>query len=270
MKHRFVFYMVLLLLSGVVRAAEPESKDAKPGDHCSAVIFQAINFLPSDLKPQFLGCRAEIISAAKPDAAKPDERFGFSSKEDQTARKAFAEVVEGVRKAVAAGKSVADMKTELGRIALYVVAVCQPYRGDKAAFESTARAEFEQKLDALCSTHKAEHDKFQRMSDPIRFAQETSTKALAEAKKLASDPKKADELPPVIFSLSANSLADIWQSLLTKPGTDGTSEYIGNKSSKKFHRSTCRHLPAEKNQVRFATREEAVEQGYDPCKVCKP
>jgi competence protein ComEC len=46
--------------------------------------------------------------------------------------------------------------------------------------------------------------------------------------------------------------------------------YIGNLNSKKFHRPTCGSLPAEKNQVFFDSRAEAVEQGYVPCKRCNP
>ena len=46
--------------------------------------------------------------------------------------------------------------------------------------------------------------------------------------------------------------------------------YIGNLNSKKFHRPTCDSLPAEKNQVFFDSRAEAVEQGYVPCKRCNP
>lgn len=46
--------------------------------------------------------------------------------------------------------------------------------------------------------------------------------------------------------------------------------YIGNKNTKKFHRSTCNSLPAEKNQVKFSSREEAVSAGYDACKRCNP
>lgn len=46
--------------------------------------------------------------------------------------------------------------------------------------------------------------------------------------------------------------------------------YIGNKDSKKFHRTTCSSLPAEKNRVYFATRNEAIAAGYTPCKICNP
>lgn len=46
--------------------------------------------------------------------------------------------------------------------------------------------------------------------------------------------------------------------------------YVGNKNSKIFHRPDCKSLPAEKNQVRFETRDEAVEEGYTPCGRCNP
>lgn len=59
----------------------------------------------------------------------------------------------------------------------------------------------------------------------------------------------------------------------TYPTADvpATGSYIGNKRNHKLHRSTCHSLPAEKNQVIFQTREEAVAAGYDdPCGNCKP
>jgi len=46
--------------------------------------------------------------------------------------------------------------------------------------------------------------------------------------------------------------------------------YVGNKNSKKFHIPDCSSLPAKKNQVIFNSREEAIEQEYEPCGVCNP
>ena len=46
--------------------------------------------------------------------------------------------------------------------------------------------------------------------------------------------------------------------------------YIGNLNSKKFHLAECNSLPAEKNQIIFDSYEDAVNQGYTPCKVCNP
>ncbi len=46
--------------------------------------------------------------------------------------------------------------------------------------------------------------------------------------------------------------------------------YIGNVSSKKYHRPTCSGLPSEKNTVYFYSLEEAVGAGFSPCGMCKP
>ncbi len=53
--------------------------------------------------------------------------------------------------------------------------------------------------------------------------------------------------------------------------TDSASGgYIGNKNSKKFHLPDCKSLPLEKNRVYFKSRKEAINEGYDPCKICNP
>ncbi len=50
-----------------------------------------------------------------------------------------------------------------------------------------------------------------------------------------------------------------------------TGNYIGNRRNHKLHRSSCHSLPADKNQVPFQTKEEAVAAEYDdPCGNCKP
>ena len=46
--------------------------------------------------------------------------------------------------------------------------------------------------------------------------------------------------------------------------------YIGNINSKKFHSPDCLSLPKEKNREYFSSREEAVSNGFIPCKICNP
>jgi len=48
--------------------------------------------------------------------------------------------------------------------------------------------------------------------------------------------------------------------------------YIGNKRSHKFHRPECRwpKKMSSTNKIFFQSRQEAINQGYAPCKVCKP
>ena len=56
----------------------------------------------------------------------------------------------------------------------------------------------------------------------------------------------------------------------TDPSASSTAQqaYIGNVNSKKFHLPTCANLPAEKNQIRFSSYDEAIAAGYTPCASC--
>lgn len=71
---------------------------------------------------------------------------------------------------------------------------------------------------------------------------------------------------------SATYSSTISQSSTTvSPAPSTTSKnYIGNINSKKFHLPSCRSLPAQQNQVYFTSRDEAIQQGYVPCKNCNP
>lgn len=50
------------------------------------------------------------------------------------------------------------------------------------------------------------------------------------------------------------------------------SKYEGNSATHKFHLISCRYAKkiSSSHAVSFKTREEAIKQGYIPCKVCKP
>ena len=45
-----------------------------------------------------------------------------------------------------------------------------------------------------------------------------------------------------------------------------------NKNTKKLHLPDCASVSdmKESNKVEFTSREEAIEQGYKPCKRCNP
>lgn len=50
-------------------------------------------------------------------------------------------------------------------------------------------------------------------------------------------------------------------------------DYVLNKKSRKFHLPECSGVKSmsEKNREDvYATRDELIEQGYDPCGTCKP
>lgn len=48
--------------------------------------------------------------------------------------------------------------------------------------------------------------------------------------------------------------------------------YVGNVYTHKFHLATCEYAAniGQKNKIIFSTREEAIEAGYTPCRVCDP
>lgn len=54
--------------------------------------------------------------------------------------------------------------------------------------------------------------------------------------------------------------------------TSSSSGYIGNRNSLKFHEVDCEGVSKmnEKNKVYFKSRQEAVNDGYIPCKMCNP
>jgi Adenosine deaminase len=51
-----------------------------------------------------------------------------------------------------------------------------------------------------------------------------------------------------------------------------SSDYIGNSASGIFHYANCRYVSrmSENHKVYFDTRDEAIDAGYRPCKVCRP
>ena len=49
-----------------------------------------------------------------------------------------------------------------------------------------------------------------------------------------------------------------------------SDDYIGNKKTKKYHRSTCSFLPDQSNQVVFDSTLDAELSGYESCNHCNP
>ena len=46
--------------------------------------------------------------------------------------------------------------------------------------------------------------------------------------------------------------------------------YHGNKSSHVFHRPGCRYYGCKNCVVVFTSREQALAEGFRPCKICRP
>ncbi len=66
---------------------------------------------------------------------------------------------------------------------------------------------------------------------------------------------------------------DYTQLTQPSPRTEAKSahgEYIANKKTMVFHKSSCVSLPEEKNREYISERSSAVAKGYKPCKNCEP
>ena len=46
--------------------------------------------------------------------------------------------------------------------------------------------------------------------------------------------------------------------------------YVGNESSFVFHTPECKYAASKMCTMRFGNREDAIEKGYKPCRLCKP
>ena len=82
-------------------------------------------------------------------------------------------------------------------------------------------------------------------------------------------------LPDESIWIGADSYKPILPSFYeaeTEEPESSSMVYIGNKNSKKFHYANCSSVRdmKEKNKVELSTREEAIEKGYVPCKICNP
>jgi methylphosphotriester-DNA--protein-cysteine methyltransferase len=52
--------------------------------------------------------------------------------------------------------------------------------------------------------------------------------------------------------------------------TPAQEALVGNRSSKKYHRASCKWAQSikEKNRVALESPEDARRQGFEPCKEC--
>ncbi len=55
----------------------------------------------------------------------------------------------------------------------------------------------------------------------------------------------------------------------TPPETNVTT-YVLNLESKKFHLPSCYKLPKENRKDTTKSRQEIIDEGYEPCKICNP
>ena len=69
-------------------------------------------------------------------------------------------------------------------------------------------------------------------------------------------------------SIIAAALVMLVAGLLASPLA--AAVYHGNQESKIFHSPDCRHYSCKACTVKLSSRDEALNRGFRPCKVCKP
>lgn len=83
---------------------------------------------------------------------------------------------------------------------------------------------------------------------------------------------RTDEMGTILATSDGTNITFTWENASAKPndpsGSQQTSYYIGNINSKVLHLPSCSGLPAEKNQIRFESYDDAVKAGYTPCSRC--
>jgi len=57
---------------------------------------------------------------------------------------------------------------------------------------------------------------------------------------------------------------------ITDKPTDDTPKLLGNTGTLVFHSSDCKFSKSTKCTAIFNTREEAIQESYKPCGICKP
>ena len=85
------------------------------------------------------------------------------------------------------------------------------------------------------------------------------------------------EFYPYNWAGSGTHVADTHSSSSSSSSTSssdssGTGSYVANANSGKFHVAICSSVSkmSENNKIFFSSRDEAVSQGYEPCKICNP
>lgn len=84
------------------------------------------------------------------------------------------------------------------------------------------------------------------------------------------EEKELNSIPDKISG--ADILPSSSQTVNNATSENTNISYCGNKNSKKFHKSTCGALKNTKdeNKVFLETRDEFIQNGYTPCKLCNP
>ena len=81
---------------------------------------------------------------------------------------------------------------------------------------------------------------------------------------------RTDEQGTIVCSTNGETISFRQEGKSSQSAVVEDAEFIGNIKSMKYHTTSCKSLPIEKNRAYFADQEAAEEAGYAPCGSCKP
>lgn len=127
-----------------------------------------------------------------------------------------------------------------------------------ACTAKTATTENDKPLIVLPESNSTDISSNTETTDKTEVSEETSSKVEE------SQSSKTEETSKVTQSVSSDTTQNT-------PSQNAT-HYLGNKNTKKFHKSTCSFAKKIKseNLITFESREEAVSGNYAPCGKCNP
>lgn len=106
-----------------------------------------------------------------------------------------------------------------------------------------------------------------------RYSPERRLAYIEDEAKLIKNGLWADPhaVPPWEFRRGKRAVTKPKSPPIDKSWTQqNTIVYHGNVKSKKFHKPSCRYYNCKDCSIVFHSREDAINAGYIPCKVCKP
>lgn len=88
--------------------------------------------------------------------------------------------------------------------------------------------------------------------------------------RLGVEVYRTDQHGSIVVNSDGTNIEVMTEKEPSQSPSPPTHKYIGNKNSKKFHHLNCSDLPAEHNRVYLYSRQEAIDGGFVPCKLCNP
>ena len=83
----------------------------------------------------------------------------------------------------------------------------------------------------------------------------------------ASEPEKT-----AIVKLPQDDTVNGYRKPVNSNTSESTYKYYANTKTQKFHTADCKYAKktSSENLYTSSNREEMIEKGYEPCKICKP